>query len=158
MGPIVSLLEFVVDSCRTEVKPVIGSVVYCDLHYGWAEHSGIYVGNGKIVHLNGKGRVEAVTAKQFLKGKSGYNIYVSCKGTKAVGSAEVAKRAKNRIGSITDYNFILDNCHEFTTGCILDEFPNSNNFLWMLKHEVNRHYGADNWRFWINYYHDKPFD
>ncbi|WP_210766253.1 lecithin retinol acyltransferase family protein [Salinicola sp. MIT1003] len=158
MGPIFSFIEFCVDSCRNQVKPVAGSIVYCDLHFGWMEHSGVYIGKGKIVHLNGKGVVEAVTAKQFLAGKTGYNIYVSCKGEKPVGSDKVAERARERIGMEKGYNFILDNCHEFTAGCLTGEIPNPNNFVWMLKHEVEKAYGSDNWRFWNNYFFDKPFD
>lgn len=98
MGPIFSLFEYAIDCCRNEVKPVIGSIVYCDLRFGWMEHSGVYVGKGKIVHLNGKGIVEAVTAKQFLAGKTGYNIYVACKDKKPIGSEKVAERARERVG------------------------------------------------------------
>ena len=39
------------------VRPAVGSVVYCNLSMV-AEHSGIYVGDGQIVHLNGNGRME----------------------------------------------------------------------------------------------------
>ena len=38
------------------VKPVPGSVVYCDLGFGFIEHSGIYIGNGRIVALERDGR------------------------------------------------------------------------------------------------------
>ncbi len=39
-------------------SPVRGSIVYCDLAFGYAEHSGVYVGNG---------RTSIVMAKVLLK-------------------------------------------------------------------------------------------
>ena len=50
----------------TKVMPKKGSVLYCDLSFGIAEHSGIYVGDNRIVHLNGKGEIEAVSPAAFL--------------------------------------------------------------------------------------------
>lgn len=56
-----NLRESIIDNVfRAHTSPVIGSVVYCDLLFGYAEHSGIYVGDDKIVHLDGSGLIEII--------------------------------------------------------------------------------------------------
>lgn len=145
-------VQHVVDNdVRDTVKPVRGSVVYCDLACV-AEHSGIYVGAGHIVHLDGTGRIELVTYEQFLNRLGGLNtalsVYVSCLGARSVGSDTVAQRAMAMIGRQRPYNVALDNCHQFTSGCISGDFDNADNFWWMLKDTVEFQYGADSWRVW----------
>lgn len=134
-----------------KTKPVMGSVLYCDLAL-IAEHSGIYVGKGKIAHLDGSGKIEIVTARQFLKRLGGLNpaisIYVSCNEETAVGSSRVAKLAKAMAGGERTYNVILDNCHQFASGCITGDFDNADNFLWMLKHTAEKEMSATCWRVW----------
>ena len=71
----------------TKVMPEKGSVLYCDLSFGIAEHSGIYVGDNRIVHLNGKGEIEAVSPAEFLSLFALQDIYVSCMENSAVGSS-----------------------------------------------------------------------
>lgn len=136
---------------RDRVKPRVGSVVYCDLAFV-AEHSGIYVGKGKIAHLDGSGRIEIVTARQFLNRLGGMNpalsIYVSCDSEGAIKSSKVAKRAREMAGSERSYNVILDNCHQFTSGCLTGNFDNSDNFLWMLKHTAAKKLDVTTWRVW----------
>jgi len=137
---------------RDCVYPVKGSVVYCDLAFGNAEHSGIYIGNNEIVHLDGSGNVEIVDPKEFLNRLDGFNlaisIYVSCDGSSAVGGDTIAKRAKKMVGEKRDYNLIFDNCHQFTSGCITGNFENSDNFLWMLKDTAEKEINANTWRVW----------
>lgn len=146
--PVGNMLESIVDACRDQVHPTIGSILYCDLAFGYMEHSGIYIGNNEIAHLSGKGNIEVVSPKLFINGGTACHIYVSCQETWSVGSYDVAERAKSMIGRTRDYNFILDNCHQFSAGCLTGDFDNSCNFLWMLKHEAEKKIGADNWRFW----------
>ena len=55
-----------------DVKPKIGSIVYCNLAIV-AEHTGIYVGDGKIVHRNGSGLVEMVSDDEFCDRLHGAN-------------------------------------------------------------------------------------
>ncbi len=135
---------------KDKVKPKQGSVVYCDLPVG--EHSGIYVGYNKIVHLNGDGRIEKVSPSQFLSRLGGLNtamsIYVSCDGKHSVGSSIDADFASSQIGKKRDYNLLLDNCHQFTSGCLTADFENSDNFLWMLKVTAKNEIEASNWRVW----------
>jgi hypothetical protein len=133
------------------VSPSVGSVVYCDLAE-YVEHTGIYIGDNKIVHLDGSGIVEVVTPKQFMGRLNGFNssahIYVSCKGKSAVGGKAIAERAKKMVGSNRRYNILLDNCHQFTSGCITGNFENSDNFLWMLKHTAKNEIGVNKWLIW----------
>ncbi len=146
--PAYNLLEGIVDSCRDKVTPKIGSIIYCDLAFGYMEHSGVYIGDNKIVHLSGKGRIEVVSAKEFISGTTACNIYVSCRDSQSVGSANVAQRALSQVGQHRNYNFILDNCHQFTAGCLSGCFNNSCNFLWMLKNESKKNIFSDSWNHW----------
>lgn len=146
--PVCNIVESVVDGCRDAVQPIPGSVLYCDLTFGFTEHSGIYLGNGRIAHLNGKGLIESVDQEEFLDGTTGLSILVSSRDTKAVGSQQVANRARAMLGQRRSYHFILDNCHQFTAGCLTGDFNNKNNFLWMLKDEASATLRANTWREW----------
>lgn len=136
------------DCINIPVNPVPGSVVYCRLWGGVAEHSGIYTGDS-IIHLNGDGIVESVTDKDFVKRLNGLgfaeNIYVSSCFGKAVGSKEVAKRAHEKLWEYRKYNILMDNCHQFVSGCVTGDFENADNFLWMLKHTCKKNLGVTTW-------------
>lgn len=152
-GLLGNLAESFIDNViRDTVYPVKGSMVYCDLAFGNAEHSGIYIGGNKIVHLDGSGDIEIVSPKRFLDRLGGFNsaisIYVSCDGDSPVGGSTVAERAKRMIGKCRNYNVILDNCHQFTSGCMSGNFENSDNFLWMLKDTAKSEISANTWRVW----------
>lgn len=147
-SPFFNVIEGIVDSCRDSVEPKIGSIVYCDLAFGIAEHSGVYIGNGRIVNLAGTGRVEIVTPKYFISGTTAMNIYVSCYEKNSVGCSIVADRALSMAREKRNYRFLLDNCHQFTAGCITGDFENTNNFLWMMKDEAKKELGVNTWRYW----------
>lgn len=153
-GPAISLAESFIDNViRDKVtEPAIGSVVYCDLAGGHAEHSGIYVGHRQIVHLDGSGLIETVSPAQFLERLSGANIaitiYVSCRGPDPVGSPIVAQRAKSKIGSRRQYNLLRDNCHQFSSGCLNGTFDNADNFMVLLKSRCADVLRANTWRSW----------
>ena len=51
-------------------------VLYCDLACGFAEHSGIYIGNNQIVELNGGGDIAIVSPKEFIDGGTGVNHWL----------------------------------------------------------------------------------
>ncbi|NQY88626.1 MAG: hypothetical protein HRT51_12940 [Colwellia sp.] len=146
--PFTSFIEGVVDSCRDSVIPTVGSIVYCELYCGYAEHSGVYVGNDEIVHLNGNGLIEVVSPKGFMANTTAINIYVSCDGSEASGEQYVADNAMQMLGECRNYNIILDNCHQFISGCISSDFENSCSFMWMLKDEANKHLNTNTWRQW----------
>ncbi len=147
--PIANLIESVVDEIRDSVsEPEIGSVVYCDLTFGYSEHTGIYIGNNQIVNLSGEGNIEIVSPKEFIADTTAMNILVSCRGTEAIGSKQVASRAEDMVNITRDYSFLMDNCHQFTSGCLNGDFEESHNFLWMVKDESAKILGSDNWRHW----------
>lgn len=135
---------------RDRVTPEIGSILYCDLLA--VEHSGIYIGDNKIAHLDGSGRIQWVYPDEFMERLNGFNtaisIYVSSRDGLAVGSEEVATRAKQYIGKERDYNLIFDNCHQFVSGCLTGDFENADNFLLLLKSTAQKTIGADEWRVW----------
>mgnify|MGYP000143139516 FL=1 len=152
--PLHNFVESFVDNVIRDRVTIIekGSIVYCDLLFGQAEHSGIYVGSDLIVHLDGTGNIELVTPKEFLQRLNGFNsaisIYSSCIGTRSIGSDMIAKRAFSMVGKTREYNMITNNCHQFTSGCITGNFENSDNFLWMLKNTASKVLNVNDWRVW----------
>lgn len=134
---------------------VEGSVVYRDLSADqgvrfrdFVEHSGIHVGGYQIVSLSDTGEIVAESTRDFLEGGPNRFIWVSCRGAAAVGKRVVAKRARAMVGHERDYNMVLDNCHQFASGCLTGDFENADNFLWMLKHTAESTLRANNWRVW----------
>lgn len=127
--PALSFGESFIDHVfRDKVLPKQGSVVYCDLVFGYMEHSGIYVGNDEIVHLNRYGRIEKVSAEQFISGTTAMSIYVSSSNGYAVGNRVVCHRALSMVGQTRHYNVLQNNCHQFTSGCLTGDFENDNLF------------------------------
>ena len=131
--------------------PVPGTPVYCNLALV-AEHTGIYIGDNKIVHLNGDGRIEAVTPRVFVNRLDGINpavsIYFAAVGGKAVGTQKIADRARAMIGKRRDYNVLLDNCHQFTCGCLSGDFENPCNYFTLVQAEIWSRFGIFSWKEW----------
>jgi len=144
--------SFVDNVIKTKVTPVEGSVLYCELVFDMASHTGIYVGDEMIVHLDGSGNIEMVTPKEFLNRLDGFNsamsIYVSCKGDEPVGSKKIAQRAKEMAGKNLDYHLVLNNCHKFTAGCITGNFDSSDVLLQNVKQRALEELDANNWLVW----------
>ena len=87
--------------------------------------------------------------EEFLDGlTTGDTIYVSCQGKSPVGDADVPKRARRKVGHHRDYNVVLNNCHQFTSGCLTGEFENADNLLETLQDTAASVLGADTWRAW----------
>ena len=122
------------------VKPVPGSVLRCDLVggikllgglAGSTCHTGIYLGNDKVAEVspvNGRAKVRIVDADEFLSGDSdslnrtGAFIYVATDGDEALGTAEIAERAKRSARkSRGEYHLLSNNCHMFSRYCITGE-------------------------------------
>jgi hypothetical protein len=150
----VNLLEIpkVIDNLLVKrVHPERGSVVYCNL-LGIAEHSGIYIGHHKIVHLDGSGKVKIVTPEEFIRRMNGINpainILVSCRHGKPVGSHDVAKRAKEMAGERRGYDPFNKNCHQFTAGCLTGKIHNNCNTFAALEHEVKATIHGHDWQLW----------
>jgi phage gp37-like protein len=140
--------EWAVDKIRDSVQPVPGSVVYCDFHIGFTEHSGIYIGDNKIVHLNGRGYIRAVSPFVFLKNTTASNIQVCCRDEFAVGSEEVAQRARSMVGKFHGYDMTSNNCHKFVVGCLTGSFENPHYLLRSLKPKAEQILHGNTWRLW----------
>jgi len=140
-----------VSNFQEHVTPRLGSVVHCSLAVN-LEHTGIYIGDDTIVHLSGNGIIEAVSSNEFLERLEGLNFainnYVSCYDDDPVGSKFVAERAASMVGEWRDYNIVLDNCHQFTSGCLSGNFENADNFFWMVENKAFDVLGANCWRVW----------
>ena len=114
-----------------KVLPRPGSVLKIDLvlnPIGSLCHTGIYVGNNRIVELanvDGTGVIKKVSPRCFLNYSSlrtGIFIYVAC-GRKngkyyPLADPKIAERALNAVGHKTEYDFLRDNCHLFVEYCI----------------------------------------
>lgn len=123
-----------------KVYPVRGSVFVCELFNGMAEHTGIYIGNGKIVELNGNGKIRRVSFNKFLNSgvnRTGKRIYTACdEYNEPLNFESTAENAESMVGEKRFYNIIMDNCHQFTSGCITGNFENADNFFFMLEHTI----------------------
>jgi len=173
-------LKYFVDSVlREKVIPVPGSVLYCDLWIA-IEHSGIYVGDGKISNIVVDGFAESTVCRsspQSFTSKStlGRKIYVSCDGHGAVGHPVVARKADRHVGDQAVYGLVIKNCHQFSTKCVnysdredadgsllnsfLSLLPNETwePTLRILKDTARRKLGATKWRLW-DWDHDTEQD
>ena len=105
------------------VKPIPGAVLKCDLALNAASHTGIYLGNDRIAEVtevNGRARVRAVSPDEFLDGdvdsaRTGAFIYVATSDGEALGSDEIARRARASLNrSRGKYDLIETNCHMVT--------------------------------------------
>ena len=108
---------------RKKVVPIGGSVLYADLYF-FVEHSGIYVGSGKISNIKvnnlfkGDSSVKISDAKDFTEKAFRKKIYVSSNERRAVGNIAVSDYALSRVGDKRSYNLFLKNCHTFCTLCL----------------------------------------
>ena len=137
---------------RPTVEPVRGSLLYCDLAAFTLEHSGIYIGHHQIVHLGGDGCIEVVSPEQFLARLNGYNfartIYVACQQNNPAGNEHIARRAENMVGSRRQYNVLMDNCHQFSAGCLSGNFDNHDNYMWRLRLAAHKYLQANQFLAW----------
>lgn len=150
--------SFIDNVFRDPVSPASGSVVICDLAFGF-EHSGIYIGDNKIVHRDGNGYIDEVTPDEFLNRLDGKNnaisIYVSCHDTQPLTLNEAAERAINAQHNMEfdGYDILNKNCHHFTRYCLtgdIDQYGfdcsfSSLEFLLQMKYNMNT------WRVWKYY-------
>ena len=137
-------------------QPKPGTPVYCKLAR-LVEHTGIYVGNNEIVHLDGDGGIEIVSPQEFVARLDGWNpllnlsvsiYYAADTEGKALGKTSIANRARSKVGGTRNYQWLLDNCHQFTCGCISGNFENSCNFFCMVESEIKDKLGTFSWAVW----------
>ena len=162
-GAIKPIKYFIDSTFRARVEPVPGSVLYCDLMLA-VEHSGIYLGQGKIADIvvdnlaSADSSVQHSTASEFTsRSQLGRKIYVSCDKHGAVGHPRVAMHAESRIGERRFYGLFFKNCHTFSTQCV--EKSNQSHDAWSLglpstweptitelKRRARKKLGATRWR------------
>lgn len=159
-----NIVEHVFDNyIFDKVTPIIGSVLYVDFIVAASviQHSGIYVGNDRIVHLNGDGLVENVSPSEFIGGfgglKCGSSIYISCNNTNAVGCENAADIALAEVGNSYEYSIVKFNCHQFVSSCIhgfvggpdyMDFKDRIISTLTGLKINCRVNIDSNNWRVW----------
>lgn len=131
---------------RNKVEPCFGSIVFCTLLPPVIEHSGVYVGDNSIVHLNRFGLVEKVSFKTFIQDTPAISIYVSSKNGLAIGGEKVGDLALSQLGKQINYNVLGKNCHQFSSGCLTGNFDNKNILLSQLKRTAKLTIGANEWR------------
>ena len=140
---------------KDHVHPVEGSVVSCHLAGFW-DHTGIYVGDGRIVHRDGEGYISEVTPSEFLARLGGYNpavsIFVSCLEEIPIGDSAIAQRARDAVGRkrFGGDHLIEKNCHAFTQYCITGNIDNGilDCTLTGVEQTASEFMGMDNWRTW----------
>ena len=95
-----------------------GAVVVCEIFHLF-EHTGIYIGEGQIVELQGSGLVRAISINRFFDNRSGKHLLVACnpQGQVLVG-AGCYDRAIAQIFTVQNYDLIHNNCHRFTQYCV----------------------------------------
>ena len=138
---------------KDKVSPQRGSILCC--HLGLAvDHSGIYIGENRIVHMSGDDGIEVVGPAEFLARLGGSNpaltIWCACRNDTPVASEKVARRAEKALGDLKwqDYDLWSKNCHQLTQYCITGKMDNGvvdftfNNLLVTLRDTMD----ANSWR------------
>ena len=131
-------------------QPIRGSIIYCDLAIV-AEHSGVYVGNGQIVHLNGSGQIEKVNPSDFVARLEDKNpaFTIFCPTTitgTVIGSDEIANRALLALGKSREYNLLFDNCHRFSYYCLTGDSNFLDGSFSSLELALKQKYNFSHWR------------
>ena len=82
----------------------------------------------RLISVDGVATIRIVSAEEFIEGddfcsRVGTFIYVACKQDRngnciAMGSKDIAERARAAVGQTSKYNLVFNNCHMFTEYCI----------------------------------------
>jgi uncharacterized protein with von Willebrand factor type A (vWA) domain len=146
----------------SRVRPRSGTPVHCALGVA-LDHSGIYAGSNQIVELEGEGDIRSISPQEFVDSSfvRGSTIYVACdkKTGVALGCRQVAQRASSMDGERRDYHVLIDNCHQFTSGCITGDFEAAENFFAFLTHTIEQEMNGGrsiSWLVWDYANEDEP--
>lgn len=140
--------------CKNNNEPGYGAPVFTDIGFTVSGHSGIYVGNKRVIALNGMGEISEVSLEDFVSHPTTvyqhiYVPYYKHSPEWAIGFAMAGARAKEMLRKKRDYNVFIDNCHQFCSGCLTGDFENNDNALWMLKHTIEKEHGEQiSWEKW----------
>lgn len=151
--PIVNPLINKIRYPSTSVEPGKGSPIYCDLGFGFVEHSGIYIGNFEAIQLNGRGLVEVVNLFDFTDNISttSRDVFFPLDKVNSIPIEfdEAYDNALRKRGKLIKYNVVLNNCHKFTSGCLTGDFNQNNQLLDFMKCTTEQVYGKKIiWRRW----------
>jgi hypothetical protein len=95
-----------------------GALMVCEIFHLF-EHTGIYIGEGQIVELQGTGLVRSVSTGRFMHNRSGEELMVACDSRgKPLGNIAAAERAASQIFTYQTYDLISNNCHRFCGHCL----------------------------------------
>ncbi len=119
--------KYSIFSDKVDLLP--GSIIVVDLAFLF-EHTGIYVGNDKVVELHGDGSINLISINNFIKGgykilgkslslRTGVNIYTASFMGKPIASQNVIDRAMELVNLNIDiqYHIFKNNCHMFSGYC-----------------------------------------
>ena len=84
----------------------LGALVVCEIFHLF-EHTGIYIGEGQIVELQGTGLVRSVSIPRFMDNRSGEELMVACDSSgKPIGNMAAAERAASQIFTYQTYDLL----------------------------------------------------
>ncbi|WPA93291.1 hypothetical protein QS795_005845 [Providencia zhijiangensis] len=120
-----SRLSFTRNFLKDEVDLVPGCPVVVKLAL-IVEHSGIYVGDDKVIELYGDGTINLVSTKKFLFGaykqdiplRTGINIYTPCFDGEVIYFKDAVSRALEIHNQTIEYHIRKNNCHMMTGYCL----------------------------------------
>lgn len=119
-----------------------GAVAVCEIFHLF-EHTGIYIGEGEIVELQGTGLVRSVSINRFFDNRSGNHLLVACNSAgEVIASPECAERAVCQIFTYQRYDLFTNNCHRFTQACVSGRSLPITSFF-DLKTELSRFWRTD---------------
>lgn len=112
------------------VPPLISKnrslLFFCDTPL---KHVGLFIGNGKIIELNGDGKICEVNLEEFI------NVHWIRTGDKIetlidtfgeiISFPEAVKKAKEMVGKNNGYNLFDNNCYKFIWSCIMEDDDSS---------------------------------
>lgn len=137
-------LETEVNS-KISLNGYYNSIVFCGLLDSF-EHSGIFIGNNSIIELNGDGKIRKISVNKFLTSSALRNnkLYTFVdKNNIPISTYSFSQRAEKMLNSERNYNVFFDNCHQFTSGCITNNFENADNAFWMLKMTIEKYFDCE---------------
>ena len=122
--------------------PKKGSIVRVELVGNLADHSGIYIGNGKIIEImedNNKGCVQITDLYDFVYSSSmrtGISIYVAVDklSKDVIYDEHLVENAKKYLGKKNEYRLLKNNCHSFVYKCIINENFDKITSTWKFEH------------------------
>lgn len=100
------------------------------------EHTGVYIGENKVVELQDDGFVKAVSLTDFINGdtapwplRNGTRIFAACDACSRnpISRSAIASVARRMADDsyYVGYDFIRHNCHFFTASCAVGLEPNN---------------------------------